>query len=109
GGAEGSRTEKSTGAVRRAHRAKAEVMSALKKRIETLQQRYPGVGLIDLRGEMQISIPEEYRTGHEAHFGEVTRRFLEYLQAPQTLPAWEKPNMLAKYHVTTAGVARAQQ
>src|SRR5262249_21915172 len=41
--------------------AKAEVMAALKKRIEALQQLYPGVGLIDLRGEAQISIPEEYR------------------------------------------------
>ena len=27
---------------------------------------------------------------------------------PRTLPAWEKKNMLAKYHVTTAGVERAR-
>ena len=38
----------------------------------------------------------------------VHKHFLRYLQAPQTLPAWEKPNMLAKYHVTTSGVQLAR-
>ena len=34
----------------------------------------------------------------------MTRLFLDYLKKPRSLPAWEKPNMLAKYLVTTAGV-----
>ncbi|MGE3808174.1 MAG: putative oxidoreductase C-terminal domain-containing protein [Gemmataceae bacterium] len=29
---------------------------------------------------------------------------MAYLARPKELPAWEKPNMLAKYHVTTKGV-----
>ena len=53
-------------------------------------------------------IPDRYRVGHEAHFGEVTRRFLEYFKEPKTLPAWERANMLAKYRVTTEGVRMAQ-
>lgn len=89
--------------------ARTEVMAALRQRVEALQEWYPGLGLIDLRGEAQLSIPDEYRTGHEAHFGEVARLFLNYLENPATVPLWEKPNMLAKYHVTTAGVARARQ
>ncbi len=52
-------------------------------------------------------MPDAYRVGHEAHFGEVTRQFLGYLRAPARLPAWERANMLAKYHVTTEGVRLA--
>jgi hypothetical protein len=51
-----------------------------------------------------VTIPDLYRVGHEAHFAQVTNRFFEYLKQPETLPAWEKPNMLAKYYVSTKGV-----
>jgi predicted dehydrogenase len=85
-----------------------EVLPAVKRRVEALQDRYPGVGMVDLRGEAQVTIPDVYRTGHEAHFGEVARVFLGYLNDRTALPAWEKPNMLAKYRVTTEGVARAR-
>jgi hypothetical protein len=34
----------------------------------------------------------------------VARQFLHFLEHPATLPAWEKPNLLAKYFVTTEGV-----
>lgn len=89
--------------------AKADVRAALKKRIEILQANYPGVGLLDHHGELQVTIPDAFRTGHEAHFGEVAKKFLGYLAKPRTLPAWEKANMLAKYRVTTEGVARARE
>ncbi len=56
----------------------------------------------------QVTIPNGYREGHEAHFAQVTRRFLRWLQKQEPIPVWEKPNMLAKYHVTTQGVAAAQ-
>ena len=46
-------------------------------------------------------IPDDYRVGHEAHFGQVMDRFLEYLKNPKALPSYEKPNLLAKYYVTT--------
>ena len=47
--------------------------------------------------------PTALRVGHEAHFAQVTANFLEYLRQRQALPAWERPNMLAKYYVTTTG------
>jgi DNA-binding XRE family transcriptional regulator len=56
-----------------------------------------------------VSIPDHYRTGHEAHFAEVTRQFLRYLEKKEKLPTWEKPNMLAKYFVTTGGVALSRK
>jgi predicted dehydrogenase len=83
------------------------VLRALRERVERLQEKYPGVGVEDLGREARVSIPDRYRVGHEAHFAEVTRQFLRYLEAPRTLPAWEKANMLAKYFVTTQGVRLA--
>ena len=82
----------------------ADVLAAVQRRVAALQSSYPGVALAQSGGQIHISIPDKYRTGHEAHFAEVTRKFLGYLSAPRTLPAWEKANMLAKYFVTTRGV-----
>lgn len=83
---------------------KAEVMAALKGKIASLQSRYSGVGLEDLGEKIKVTVPDKYRDGHEAHFAEVARRFFEYLRDPKAIPAWEKPNMLAKYYTTTKGL-----
>lgn len=80
------------------------IVSAVKNRIAQLQSRYPGVAVEEMDDRIHISVPDKYRTGHESHFAEVTRQFLEYVRAPETVPAWEKANMLAKYYVTTEGV-----
>jgi predicted dehydrogenase len=87
----------------------ARVAAALEKKVAVLQKDYPGVAVRALGGMYQVVIPDAFRAGHEAHFGEVARQFLQYLQDPARLPAWEKPNMLAKYRVTTEGVRLAQQ
>jgi predicted dehydrogenase len=86
----------------------ASVLTAVKAKVGRLQDHYPGVAVADQGGEVQVTIPPHYRTGHEAHFGEVTRQFLQYLRAPGTLPAWEKPNLVAKYFITTEGVRLAR-
>ena len=83
---------------------KNSILAALKQKVESLNQAYPGIGVSDLGKELVITIPDTYRVGHEAHFAQVTNRFLEYLKHPKTLPAWEKPNMVAKYYVTTTGL-----
>jgi predicted dehydrogenase len=83
---------------------KNEVHAALNKKIGALQSKYPGVGVEDLGEKFKVTIPDKYRDGHEAHFAEVTRRFLEYLRNPRAMPAWERPNMLAKYYTTTKGL-----
>jgi len=82
----------------------ADVVVAVKARVAALQSSYPGVAVAQAGAELHIVIPDKYRTGHEAHFAEVTHKFLSYMKAPKTVPAWEKPNMLAKYYVTTKGV-----
>ncbi len=53
-----------------------------------------------------LEIPEQYKVGHEAHFGQVTEKFLDYLSSG-TLPLWEIPNMIVKYYTTTEGMKKA--
>jgi len=83
-----------------ASEAKA-VRAALEKKIASLQARFPGLAL-EGGDELHLRVPDRFRTSHEAHFAEVTTRFLGYLKDPKSLPRWEKANMLAKYYVTTS-------
>jgi predicted dehydrogenase len=80
-----------------------QVLAAVRRRVEALQGAYPGVALEDRGGAWRVTIPDVFRVGHEAHFAQVTRQFLSYLRDRGSLPAWERPNMLAKYFITTMG------
>jgi predicted dehydrogenase len=82
---------------------KPQVLAAVQARIKGLQQEFPGVGVEERGAEIHVTIPDALRVDHEAHFAQVTGRFLGFLRDRHTLPAWERPNMLAKYYVTTAG------
>jgi predicted dehydrogenase len=81
----------------------ASVAAALRARIDRLQGTYPGIGWETAGEALHITIPDGYRVGHEAHFAEVVEQFLKYLESPQSMPAWERPNTLAKYFTTTLG------
>lgn len=82
--------------------------SSLTAAITTLQQRYPGISVRKNDKGWEVVIPEKYNVGHEAHFGQVTENFLKYLQAGK-LPAWEVPNMIAKYYTTTQALLMAKE
>ncbi len=51
----------------------------------------------------KVNIPKKYHIGHEAHFAQVTEKYLGYL-VDGKLPDWEVPNMIAKYYTTTQGL-----
>lgn len=87
----------------------AAVRSALQRKITALQPSFPGLAIEEQPSGLHVVIPNALRTGHETHFSIVCRRFLSYVQDPASLPAWEKPNMLAKYYVTTRGVELARK
>ncbi|HLA41102.1 MAG TPA: putative oxidoreductase C-terminal domain-containing protein, partial [Candidatus Glassbacteria bacterium] len=72
------------------------------------QSQYPGVSLAEEGQRWRIEIPESYRIGHEAHFGQVAQRFLDYLDKGH-LPEWEYANLLSKYYVTTGALALCRQ
>jgi len=73
-----------------------------------LQKTYPGIAFEKISDtEWKVNIPGEYKVGHEAHFSQVTEKYLEYLENGN-MPAWEVPNMLAKYYVTTSALKLAK-
>ena len=82
--------------------------AALKNSLPKIQQTYPGVDVKKNGSGWEVIVPEKYKEGHEAHFGRVAQKYLEYLKAGQ-LPAWEVPNMLAKYYTTTQALELAKK
>jgi predicted dehydrogenase len=82
----------------------SEASHALERKISALASQYPGISMEDQGARVRVTIPDQYRVGHEAHFSQVAKQFFEYLKRPETFPAWENPNMLAKYYVSTKGV-----
>ena len=88
--------------------AGAEVRRALEAKVASLQGEFPGIAVEESGGEIRVTIPDALRVGHEAHFGQVTAAFLGYLRDRTALPAWERPNMIAKYMVTTGGTAMSR-
>ena len=84
------------------------VEKALKAAFPALQKKYPGIQLASSGDSWQILIPDSYRVGHEAHFGQVTQHYLKCLVKGK-LPDWEVPNMIAKYKTTTDALEMARQ
>ena len=72
----------------------------LTEAFKKLQAKYSGVELKKSANGWQVVIPSKYKEGHEEHFARVTEKFLEYIKN-NNMPAWEVPNMLTKYFITT--------
>ena len=83
--------------------AKADVLAAVQARLQALAADYPGVTAEDRGSDLRLGVPDGLRLGHEAHFARVTGKFLGYVRDRRTMPSWERPNMLAKYWVSTKG------
>ena len=65
-----------------------------------ISAKFPGVELYKTAKGWSVKLPEKLAEGHESHFARVTSNFLDYLKN-KNMPAWEVPNMLAKYYTTT--------
>jgi len=84
--------------------------ASLKKAVEeTISANFPGLKLAKVNDKLwTVEIPAQYSVGHEAHFGQVTEFYLQYLKEGK-LPEWEVPNMITKYYTTTEGLKMAKQ
>jgi len=82
--------------------------NVLLDQFKLIQNKYPGVELRKTDKGWMVFIPEQYREGHEAHFAQVTQKFLKSLRSG-TIPGWEVPNMIAKYYTTTHALELAKQ
>ncbi len=84
-----------------------EFRKALKLGTQQLAVKYPGLAIEEIDELMwRVEIPDSYKVGHEAHFGQVTEKYLDYLSKGK-LPEWEIPNMIVKYYTTTEGLKQA--
>lgn len=82
----------------------ATLQNALKNEVAKV---FPGTTMEKISdGQFKIYIPEKFKVGHEAHFGQVTENYLKYLKTGK-LPEWEVPNMITKYYTTIAGYKMA--
>jgi predicted dehydrogenase len=89
--------------------ARPQVLAAAKAKIASLAKLYPGIGVEERGADIRVTIPDALREGHEAHFAQVAAKFFQYIRDRKSLPAWERPNMLAKYYVTTQGTALSRK
>lgn len=80
------------------------------RRVEArLKERYSFIQLSPAEeNTFLVDIPPKERPGHEEHFSLTASAFLEYLDG-KPLPAWEEPNTLTKYFLTTGAVALADR
>lgn len=75
--------------------------------LKKIQAKYAGIELKKLDTGWEVLVPAHYHNGHEAHFGQVTEHYLQYL-VDGKLPDWEVPNMIAKYYTTTKALEVAK-
>ena len=73
-----------------------------------IQTKFPGVQLVKAATGWQVVPGDNYKEGHEEHFARVTQNMLQYLKN-NNMPAWEVPNMLAKYYLTTSALQLAEK
>jgi predicted dehydrogenase len=77
----------------------AAFQTIVEQQFSKISTKFPGVELFKTANGWSIKLPEKLVEGHESHFAKVTNNFLEYLKN-KNMPAWEVPNMLAKYYTT---------
>ncbi len=86
-----------------------EFVGSLYNAVDGLTSKYPGISVVKIGDKTwTLVIPDNYNNGHEAHFGQVTEKYLQYLIEGQ-LPEWEVPNMIVKYYTTTEGLKAAMK
>jgi len=75
---------------------------------QNISKKYPGITLKKSKDKVwQAEIPDTYKVGHEAHFGQVAEKYLQFL-VDGKLPEWEVPNMITKYYITTEALKMAR-
>uniref|UniRef100_UPI003217A3A7 putative oxidoreductase C-terminal domain-containing protein n=1 Tax=uncultured Draconibacterium sp. TaxID=1573823 RepID=UPI003217A3A7 len=86
-----------------------EFAASLNNAVTGLAEKYPGIAVEKIGDKKWVMIiPDKYKVGHEAHFGQVTKKYLQYL-IDGKLPEWEVPNMIVKYYTTTEGMKAAMK
>jgi len=80
--------------------------TTLKTALDMVHKEWPNVDSHYTDNKFIIDIPDKYKIGHEAHFTQVTKKFLSYLKNG-SIPQWEKDFMLTKYFITTSAYEKS--
>ena len=76
--------------------------TAINLALAELGDTYPGIKAVPAMGEepgavWKLDVPQKYDIGHEAHFSQVMKQFLDWVKAG-SMPERERQNLLVKYH-----------
>lgn len=82
-----------------------DLMKRLRQKCLSIQREFTGLSVADQGTAGHLQIPPRWRSSHEDHFARVMDDYIRYFQSPQSIPAWERPNALARYFITTQAVA----
>ena len=74
--------------------------------VQDLPQTGLGLEKVD-KNTWKVVVPQNYKVGHEAHFAQVTKKYLEYLKEGK-IPDIEIQNMITKYYTTTSALKMAR-
>ena len=88
--------------------ANDEYVIVMEAAFNKLKPKFPGIELKRTNNIWEVVIPDSYSVGHEAHFAQVTEKFIEYL-TKGNIPEWEIPNMITKYYITTKALEIAKE
>lgn len=79
----------------------------LRGALPSIQKQFPDIDIEKTDKGWKVIVPKRYDEGHEAHFGRVAEKYFSFLKQGK-MPAWEIPNMLAKYYTTTMALEMAK-
>ncbi len=81
--------------------------SNLDKAVKSLPQEGLTIENVN-KNTWKVAMPAVLKIGHEAHFAQVTAKYLEYLKNGK-LPEWEVPNMITIYFITTSALKLSKE
>jgi predicted dehydrogenase len=65
------------------------------------QGEFPGLSATIAGGAIHFAIPEAIRRDHESLFARVFDEYVGLFRDPASIPAWDWPNRLVRYRITT--------
>ncbi len=75
--------------------------------VQDLPQSGLGLEKVD-KTTWKVIVPQSYKVGHEAHFAQVTKKYLQWL-IDGKVPDIEVQNMITKYYLTTSALKLARE
>ena len=86
----------------------ADFEKILRGSLAGIQEQFAGISLEKTEKGWKVIAPKVFDEGHESHFGRVAEKYFSFLKAGK-MPAWEVPNMITKYYITTTALEMAKK